>query len=25
MVDGRQYVSMPSGAVLLTFALPERK
>ncbi len=25
MVDGRQYVSMPSGAVLLTFALPQSK
>ena len=23
MIDGRQYVTMPSGSALLTFALPE--
>jgi alcohol dehydrogenase (cytochrome c) len=23
MVDGRQYVTLPSGAALITFALPE--
>ena len=24
-LDGKQYVTMPSGAALLTFALPDKK